>query len=180
MRTVVVVGFGSFEGVVNNPSSAAAEALDGCVLSGVAVVGREMPVSHDRSIAVCRMLLERTGAVALIGIGVAMSRNGITVERTGTRPKLSERLDVDHQPGPQELLDGPERIRATLDCERLAELLGAEVGDDAGTYVCNSWLYQASGCFDVDVGFIHVPPLGVDSGRLLNAIALMWGDESVD
>jgi len=177
VNTVLVVGFGPFGDVINNPSSAISEALDECVLNGVHVVGREMPVSHDRSIEACRLMLERTGAIALIGIGVALERTDVTVERTGCRPVPSELLDVDHRGGPKGLAPGPERVRATVDCEQLAHLLGAVVGDDAGSYVCNSWLYQAAGQFSVDVGFIHVPPLGLDSGRLLRAIATMWGGE---
>ena len=180
MKTVLVAGFGSFGDVVNNPSSAISEALDGCVLNGVQVVGREMPVSHDRSIEVCRLIVERTGAVALIGIGVAMNRTNVTVERTGCRPTPSERLDVDHCGAPKGLAPGPERVRSTVDCDQLAQLLGADVGDDAGDYVCNSWLYQAIRTFSVDVGFIHVPPLGLDSGRLLGAIATMWGGEGAE
>ena len=178
MNTVVVVGFGSFGDVTNNPSAAIAAALDGCVLDGVAIVGREMPVSYDRSIGLCALLLARTRAVALIGIGVAMDRSAVAVERYGRRPQASARLDVDHCAAPGALPDGPDRVEATVDCVRLAERLGVAISDDAGDYVCNSWLYQAAQRFTVDVGFIHVPPLGMDSGSLLSAIASMWGDGS--
>ncbi len=176
MNTVVVVGFGSFGDVHNNPSAAIAEALDGCVLNGICVVGREMPVSHDRSLAVSEFLIARTDAVAVIGIGVAMERTAVTVERTGRRPTRSDCLDVDHRGAPEGLAAGPEVVQSSMDCERLANVLGAEVGDDAGAYVCNSWLYQAIRRFEIDVGFIHVPPLGLDSGRLLSAIAELWGE----
>lgn len=176
MNTVVVVGFGAFGDVLNNPSAAIADALDGCVLNGVCVVGREMPVSHDRSLAVSELLVARTRAVALLGIGVAMDRSVVTVERMGRRPVRSSRLDVDHRAEPQNLDAGPDVVASTVDCDRLAALLDASVGDDAGAYVCNSWLYQAVHRFPIEVGFIHVPPLGLDSGRLLSAMAHLWGE----
>ena len=177
MNTVVVAGFGSFGDVTNNPSAAIAVALDGCVLDGVAVVGREMPVSHNRSVGLCALLLARTRAVALIGIGVALDRQEVTVERYGRRPQSSTRLDVDHRAAPDSLVDGPDRVEASVDSERFAERLGVATSEDAGNYVCNSWLYQATQRFTVDVGFIHVPPLGMDSGTLLSAIASMWGGD---
>lgn len=176
MNTVIVAGFGPFEGVIDNPSAAIADALDGCIFGGVRVIGREMPVSFDRSIEVCRLWIEGTGAMALIGIGVAMSRSMVMVERRGGCPQDDGQLDVDHRsctPGGQ---DAPSEVWSTIDTARLAASIGADLSDDAGTYVCNHWLYRAVQDFDIPVGFIHVPPNGLDTGALLSGIHELWGD----
>jgi len=177
MKTVIVAGFGAFEGVIDNPSAAIAEALDGCVIGDLTVFGREMPVSYRRSVEVCRMWLESTRAVAIVGIGVAMTRQGVTIERTGCLPSPTDRPDVDGQTDPGCDAALPPTVRSTMDVDKIAELLGADVGDDAGDYVCNSWLYQASRQFGVDVGFIHVPPNGLDTGKLLLGLYALWGDD---
>ena len=175
MKTVVVAGFGAFDDVVNNPSSAIAMALDECVLGDLRIVGREMPVSYARSVDVCEMWVKERQAVGLIGIGVAMDRACVTVERTGVRPSASAREDVDGLRPTAESSMGPDTVRSTADVDQLAEILHAVVGDDAGQYVCNAWLYQASLRLNVPVAFIHVPPMGLDSGKLLMAIRKMWG-----
>lgn len=175
MKTVLVAGFGSFDDVVNNPSSAIAVALDECVLGNVRILGREMPVSYARSVEVCEMWVKSHGAVGVVGIGVAMQRDQVTVERVGVRPSPSAREDIDGRSPPLFPSDAPETIESEIDVQKLARLLDANVGDDAGEYVCNAWLYQARLRLDVPVGFIHVPPMGLDSGRLLRAIGTVWG-----
>jgi pyrrolidone-carboxylate peptidase len=176
VNTVLVAGFGSFEGAVDNPSAAIAEALDGCIFGGVRVVGREMPVSFERSIEVCRLWIEATGAIALIGIGVAMSRSDVSVEKRGCCPQADGQLDVDHRAATPVGEDSPEEVWSTVDAARLAASLGAALSDDAGNYVCNHWLYRAVQDFDIPVGFIHVPPNGLDTGTLLRGIHEMWGE----
>ena len=179
MNTVLIAGFGPFDGVIDNPSSAMAEALDGCMFGGVTVVGREMPVSHRRSIEVCALAQADARAVAILGIGVALSRSSVTVEGWATRPEACGREDVDGHELPVLTAAGPERLEATVDSSQLAGLLAADLGDDAGDYVCNSWLYQAVTAFDVPVGFIHIPPSGMDSAKLLRTLGQMWGSEYV-
>ena len=175
MKTILVAGFGSFDDVVNNPSSAIATALDGCVLGDVHIVGREMPVSYARSVDVSEMWVKTHHAVGVVGIGVAMERDRVTVERIGVRPSPSARKDIDGRPPPPFPTDSPQRVESSVDADGLARLLDAEVGDDAGAYVCNAWLYQSQLRLDVPVAFLHVPPMGMDSGRLLMAIHSIWG-----
>ena len=175
MNTVIVAGFGSFDSVVNNPASAIAAALNDCVFGNLRIVGREMPVSYARSIDVCNMWVASADAVAILGIGVALERTEVTVESTGARPDPEAREDVDGRPPPSFDATSPASVSATWDVERLAALTGANVGDDAGRYVCNAWLYQAVLRLSVPVAFLHVPPMGVESGKLLSAIHEMWG-----
>ncbi len=61
---------------------------------------------------------------------------------------------------------------SNMDVERLAAALGAGVSTDAGRYVCNAWLYQVAAALpDRLVGFVHVPPAGVELARLLAGVA---------
>ena len=175
MNRVLIAGFGPFNGVIDNPSAAIAEALDGCIYNGVAVVGREMPVSHRRSIELCAMARASVDPVAILGIGVALSRTAVTVEDWASRPSDVGKEDIDGHAVP--VLDGtePERRQSTIDGAKLAQLLDADLGDDAGDYVCNSWLFQAVGAFDIPVGFIHIPPTGLDPAKLLVAVGQIWG-----
>ena len=175
MNNVLIAGFGPFDGVIDNPSAALAEALDGCIYDGVAIVGREMPVSHRRSIEVCAMAKERTQPIAIIGIGVALSRSVVTVEGWASLPVDTGREDMDGHVTPVLTSAGSPRRQATIDSGLMAKLLEAELGDDAGDYVCNSWLYQAVDAFDVPVGFIHIPPNGLDPAKLLRAVGRLWG-----
>ena len=178
MKTVIVAGFGAFDGIVDNPSAAIADALDGCVMGDLTIFGREMPVSYNRSIEVCRMWLESTQAVAIVGIGVAMSREVVTVERTARFPIVNGREDVDSQTNPGCSTGSPVALTSTMPADPMAQILGAVVGDDAGDYVCNGWFYRALSEFNVDVGFIHVPPNGLDTGKLLHGLHVLWGNDS--
>ena len=109
MNRVLIAGFGPFNGVIDNPSAAIAEALDGCIFNGAAVVGREMPVSHRRSIEVCAMARASVNPVAILGIGVALSRTDVTVEDWASRPSDIGKEDVDGHTVP--VLDGAEPER---------------------------------------------------------------------
>ncbi len=185
MRTVLVTGFGPFLEVTDNPSGVLARAVDGAVLPGlspavlpgfedtpVRVVGRELPVSYARGPAEAVRAAWELGAVAVIGIGVAVSRARVSVERLGRRA-CGGSPDVDGV-----VLDAlapsasPEVHGSTLDVERLCAALDADPSDDAGGYVCNAWLYRVAGALPgVAVTFVHVPADGLAPERLLRALS---------
>lgn len=167
---VLVTGFGPFGAVVDNPAARLARGVDGRRTGGETVVGRVIPVSYargpDATIAAARMFRPRF----VVGIGVATARSGIEVERRAVAIGDGRTPDVDGVV--QVRLDGPDVVAATLDAERLAAALGADLSDDAGHYVCNAWLYRVARALDVPVGFVHVPSAGLDAERLL--AALRW------
>ena len=164
---VLVTGFGPFPGVPTNPTDALVREVDGAVVSGVPVVGRVLPTSFvrgpDGAIAAAREL----GARLVVGLGVAVSRTAVCVERVGVWVGEG-RADVDGSVAT--CLEGPETVLASLDVHRLASALGAELSDDAGRYVCNAWLYRVTRSLDVPVGFVHIPPSGITGARLLDGI----------
>jgi len=161
---VLVTGFGAFPGVSHNPSGELARAVDGAEVDGVRVVGRVLDVSYTRGPREAIRLARSLGAALVLGTGVASSRSAVDVERRAVRA-ASGPADVDGRT--RSGLRGPAIVEATIDVARLAAALGANVSDDAGRYVCNAWLYRvARGC-TVPVGFVHVPPAGLDRALLL-------------
>jgi pyroglutamyl-peptidase len=176
---VLVAGFGPFGEVMDNPSARLALALDGAIVNGVCIIGREMPVSYQRSVQRCVEWAAEFDVGVVIGVGVAVSRERVTVERTGAHPQDILQADVDGGVTVKSPQHAPSQVRATLDTEQLALHLDAVVGDDAGRYVCNAWLYQAVQQIDVPVGFLHIPPKGLDSERLRFAIGEMWGEKGL-
>jgi len=167
---VLVTGFGPFPNVPDNPSGALALAVDGAVIRGHWVHGIEIPTSYDRGPSAAIAAARRLDARLVVGLGVATTRTGVCVERCAHRVEAAG-ADVDGVCTPGLL--GPEMITATLDCDRLVEALGGRLSDDAGRYVCNAWLYAVSSALDVPVGFVHVPPVGLERAVLLRGLAAL-------
>lgn len=162
----LVLGFGAFRDVVDNPSARVARALDGCSKGDLTLIGAEMPVSYTRSLERTEELVALHRPAFILGIGVAVHRKQPEFERYGTG-RCGNEPDVDGVC--REACD--ESLASGLPIERLAESLGCGISEDAGTYVCNGWLHQAIARFaPVPVGFLHVPPEGVDPRALFAAL----------
>ena len=172
-RRVLVMGFGPFQSVTDNPAERLARQIDGIACGGVTFVGRVMPVSFTRAVATTQRLIGEFSPSLLVGVGVATSRQVITVEMCGHNVGCGTTPDVDGQR--RSIIDpeGPDKVMVSLPPQPLASLLGAVVGDDAGRYVCNAWIYQMLRAVspDLPVGFIHIPPAGLPATRLANALA---------
>lgn len=168
---ILLTGFGPFLDVADNPAARVVRALDGRRLAGETVIGRVLPVSYRRGPAETVAVARRLEPRLVLGLGVARSRGRVTVERVG-RPDVGAAPDVD---GERPARLGAGLVRATVDVDRLAAALGAEVSDDAGDYVCNAWLYRVASTLDVPVGFVHVPVRGLDPDRLARALLTATG-----
>lgn len=170
---VLITGFGSFPGVPRNPSLDLIHGLEGKEVAGARLFPHEIPVSWvhgpEHTVTIAREL----GVDLVIGIGVAMNREAVTVERQARRT-WSQTPDTDGLTCSG--FEGPTIVPATLDVERLAEAMGAQVSEDAGEYVCNAWLYHVARDLEVPVGFIHVPAQGMEPERLIAGVrALLEG-----
>ena len=164
--TGLVVGFGAFREVTDNPSARLANALHGRSEGGLTIVGAELPVSYTRSIELTERLVVAHRPAFILGIGVAVSRDQPELERFGTG-RCGNEPDVDGLCRPSS--EGS--LASGLPLERFAAELGCGISDDAGTYVCNGWLHQAIARFaPVPVGFLHVPSRGVDPRALFAAL----------
>jgi len=176
-RCILVLGFGPFLGIVDNPAAAAARAVNDVAFPGLRVVGREMPVSYARAPALAEWLAERYDASVVLGIGVARGRTETFVERTAVRDGGSPSPDVDGEIMTDLEPEGPPALRATVDVDALAAALGVGVSDDAGRYVCNGWLYRTVRRMPArrSVGFLHVPDAGIPLDTLVRGILGAWG-----
>lgn len=168
MRPILVTGFGAFLGVHDNPTETLARQVDGLVIAGTTVVGRVLPVTFAEGPAQAVALARELDACLVVGLGVASNRDRVMVEAVGRR-QCSTSPDTDGVVL-QSLGEGPDEVPATLDPERLAALLGAEVSHDAGGYVCNAWAWTVPQALDVPAAFVHVPPAGLDAEVLLAAL----------
>jgi pyrrolidone-carboxylate peptidase len=126
----------------------------------VVLVGRVLPVrysAHELATTSARAI----GAVAVLSIGVAAERTGVTVERWA-RSAGGERADATGQVWSRST--GPDR-RLPCDADALAQALGGDVSDDAGPYVCNALAWHLAGELGLPFAFVHVPLAGGDLGR---------------
>lgn len=175
-RPVLVMGFGPFLDVVDNPAAALVRAVDGADV-GARVVGRVMTVSYDRAVQETLDAVAELDPRLVLGVGVAANRDAVCVEAIGRKDPGVGRPDVD---GQLWSLDDDERgapieVRATLGVEVLAQALGARLSTDAGRYVCNAWLYRVARAVGHQrpVGFVHVPAEGMEPERLLRGLRVL-------
>jgi pyroglutamyl-peptidase len=171
-KVILVTGFGPFKSVVDNPSAVVVRQISGARVAGRTVVGLVLPVSFARAPGLVLDAARRLDVELVVGFGVATSRDRVCVERRAVRPSGSRSPDVDGVSDHR--VDGPDIAPATADAASLASAMGATLSDDAGTYVCNAWLYEVSlGLPHLPVVFVHVPPAGVEAPRVLDGLAAL-------
>ena len=166
---VLVLGFGPFGSVVDNPARRVALAVDGQTLGrGVGrIVGREMPVSYARSERLTLDLVEELGPALVLGVGVASGRTEALVEQVGNHRADPLLFDVDgvgladHGAGQGSLV--------SASAAPLATALGVGLSLDAGGYVCNSWLFRALRA-GLPAAFLLVPPSGFAAAALRSGL----------
>jgi len=170
---ILVTGFGAFSDAPTNPAETLVRRLTGRRVLGETVLCQVLPVSYWRgpgeALALAALLQPRL----VVGVGVAVRRSVVSVEVTARPETDPEKPDVDGQI-PGHLKPGPDQVRATVDVSRLAQALDAELSEDAGDYVCNAWLYRVVlGLPQVPVGFVHIPPTGLDPDLMMRGLAAL-------
>ena len=161
MARILLTAFEPFGGDTVNPSLQILEALAGRNDVDILTV----PVTFRD--AAQTVLDHLPGHEAVLLLGLAKGRSGITVERVA--------INIDDAPIPDNAGDRPvdEPIRedgapayfATLPVKRIVENLRnagipASVSNSAGTYVCNHLMYSVLHALHktgIPAGFIHVP-----------------------
>ena len=162
--TVLVSGFGAFEGVSDNPSGALARILG----QRQDVVGVELPVTFRGSGEAldAALIAMDPPPVAVLALGVHRGP-GFRLESRATADLTSTRPDNAGEVGSVLGLSGPER-RTSLDLdavERVLENAGSgpvQRSDDAGGYVCQRVYWHALGLaaeLEVPALFLHIPPI---------------------
>lgn len=169
MRTILVTGFEPFGGSDINPSwDAVAELPE--EIAGARIVTRQLPCAFGQSVEVVERACAELEPDAIVLVGLAAGRAGITPERVA--------INVDDARIPdnagQKPLDrpiaahGPAAYFSTLPVKAMVEAireegLPASLSNSAGTFVCNHVMYgvlhhlACSESSGVLAGFIHVP-----------------------
>ena len=168
-RRLLLTGFAPWADNAENPAQWLAERLDGWRAGDLHVAGLVLPVAHVAAGATVAAALRDLRPSAVLHLGLAAGRPGLTVERWAHN--VADFVIPDTagaQPRDEPLREGrPERLAAVLDVAAAVRALDAgdapaAASDSAGTYVCNALLYRtldwaANERYAGPVGFVHLP-----------------------
>lgn len=165
---VLVTGFDPFGGECVNPAYEAVKLLPD-IIAGAEIVKLEIPTVFTRSAAVVEETIKEHEPELVINVGQAGGRSCMTVERVAINLAEARIPDNDgEQPMDQPIReDGENAYFATVPVKAMVENMRAHgipahVSYTAGTYVCNSIMYNVLYLADrkypgIRAGFIHVP-----------------------
>ncbi len=164
---VLVTGFEPFGGGQSNPSALIAQALDGRLIAGRAVVGVVLPCVFGLAAKELRKHLGQVMPELVVCLGQAGGRAAIGVERVAINIDDARLADnAGAQPVDVPIArGGPVAYWSSLPIKAIVAALdqagiAAEVSQTAGTFVCNHVFYalmRAIAGKPVRGGFIHVP-----------------------
>ena len=168
---VLVTGFAPYGGRGRNPSAEIAAALDGRKIGGMAVAGRQLPVSLEGIGTALGALCEEIEPRLVISLGLWPGAPLIRIERVALNLADFEIADNAGRLASDEpiLGNGATALYATLPIRKIERRLleagiPARISNTAGTFLCNACLYTlltaaAKGRRQAVAGFIHVPYL---------------------
>ena len=164
---IIVTGFDPFGGETINPSIECVKALP--EIEGVELIRLELPTVFKESAKRLNEVINDVKPDAVLSVGQAGGRAGITMERIA--------IDVDdaripdnscQQPIDEEIqVEGEAAYFSTLPIKRIVKAIreagiSAEVSNSAGTFVCNHIMYQSlfaatKADKPFKAGFMHIP-----------------------
>ena len=164
---ILITGFDPFGGETVNPATEAVKLLqapEGTVLSRLT----DLPTVFGTGDTVCQAIL-REKPQAVVCVGQAGGRAAVTVERVAINvmdASIEDNRgfcprDLPVEPGGAAAYFSTLPIRKIVSAIRAAGV-PAQISNTAGTFVCNSLLYQVLSFLQrqqlpVKAGFIHVP-----------------------
>ncbi len=165
---VLVTGFDPFGGESVNPAFEAVKLLPD-EIAGAEVVKLEIPTAFSRSSLAVEEGIRKYGPDIVINVGQAGGRSCVTIEQVALN--LAEACIPDNdgeQPSDMPLQEnGEPAYYATIPVKAIVKNIRAHkipchISYTAGTYVCNSVMYQvlhmaATKYPHIRAGFIHVP-----------------------
>jgi pyroglutamyl-peptidase len=169
MRPALVTGFEPYGGRGRNPAGKIATRLDGSVVAGVRVVGRNLPVAFAALDEAVAATLAEVDPAVVISLGLCPGEPVIRLERVAINVADFEIPDNEGVVLVDRPLDaaGAAARFATLPLRRVQAALlqagiPARLSSSAGTYLCNKALYRFLGAIEesgrvVPCGFIHLP-----------------------
>ena len=164
---IIVTGFDPFGGEKINPSIECVKALP--EIEGVELVRLELPTVFKESAKRLNEVINDVKPDAVLSVGQAGGRPGITMERIAINVDDARIPDnISQQPIDEAIqLDGEAAYFTTLPIKRIVKAIreagiSAEVSNSAGTFVCNHIMYQAlfaatKADKPFKAGFMHIP-----------------------
>ena len=166
MKKLLISGFHPFGGEKINPSFEAVKLLPD-VICEYELTKIELPTVFGRSAEIMSAKIEEIRPDAVICVGQAGGRRGITPEVIGINLReatISDNAGAQLQNEP--VSEGaPDGIFSTLPVREMvaaikAEGLPASLSFSAGAFVCNDLLFSLLNTYrgtEIKIGFIHVP-----------------------
>ena len=164
---IIVTGFDPFGGEKINPSIECVKALP--EIEGVELIRLELPTVFKESAKRLNEVINDVKPDAVLSVGQAGGRAGITMERIAINVDDARIPDnIRQQPIDEEIqVEGEAAYFSTLPIKRIVKAIresgiSAEVSNSAGTFVCNHIMYQvlfAATKTDkpFKAGFMHIP-----------------------
>ena len=164
---IIVTGFDPFGGETINPSIECVKALP--EIEGVELIRLELPTVFKESAIRLNEVINDVKPDAVLSVGQAGGRPGITMERIAINVDDARIPDnISQQPIDEEIqVEGEAAYFSTLPIKRIVKAIreagiSAEVSNSAGTFVCNHIMYQAlfaatKADKPFKAGFMHIP-----------------------
>ena len=164
---IIVTGFDPFGGETINPSIECVMALP--EIEGVELIRLELPTVFKESAKRLNEVINDVKPDAVLSVGQAGGRAGITMERIAINVDDARIPDnISQQPIDEEIqVEGEAAYFSTLPIKRIVKAIreagiSAEVSNSAGTFVCNHIMYQSlfaatKADKPFKAGFMHIP-----------------------
>ena len=164
---IIVTGFDPFGGEKINPSIECVKALP--EVEGVELIRLELPTVFKESAKRLNEVINDVKPDAVLSVGQAGGRAGITMERIAINVDDARIPDnISQQPIDEEIqVEGEAAYFSTLPIKRIVKAIreagiSAEVSNSAGTFVCNHIMYQSlfaatKADKPFKAGFMHIP-----------------------
>lgn len=164
---IIVTGFDPFGGEKINPSIECVKALP--EIEGVELIRLELPTVFKESAKRLNEVINEVKPDAVLSVGQAGGRPGITMERIAINVDDARIPDnISQQPIDETIqTKGAAAYFSTLPIKRIVKAIReagipVEVSNSAGTFVCNHIMYQAlfaatKANKPFKAGFMHIP-----------------------
>ena len=164
---IIVTGFDPFGGEKINPSIECVKALP--EIEGVELIRLELPTVFKESAKRLNEVINEVKPGAVLSVGQAGGRPGITMERIAINVDDARIPDnISQQPIDETIqTKGAAAYFSTLPIKRIVKAIReagipVEVSNSAGTFVCNHIMYQAlfaatKANKPFKAGFMHIP-----------------------
>ena len=164
---IIVTGFDPFGGEKINPSIECVKAFP--EIEGVELIRLELPTVFKESAKRLNEVINEVKPDAVLSVGQAGGRPGITMERIAINVDDARIPDNISQQPIDEIIqtEGAAAYFSTLPIKRIVKAIreagiSTEVSNSAGTFVCNHIMYQALFAATkaektFKAGFMHIP-----------------------